>query len=833
MAFDDRGSGKPTATNRRAAAREVTRARELGADWVLGIDPDERLERAAAERIDEMVRVEGRGRVGLRLRELYAPDAYRVDGVCGGERSVPPLSAAAGPAFLRAGLPRRLDADRTGAPAPALGAQPLPSENDRAGAAPRRRDLYNHVDPDRTYQRIGYDYLAEESGLLLETIPAGREYAPPHTDDGRLWMAPAPAARIGEAERCTRAEPELAVVVMSVGAPPSWSARSPPRRPGRSAGNRRRQFRRRRSVRAPAPLHRPDPHRLPGGAAVARRHAQRRHRRNDRALRGLPRATPRRPGGPRTACDAIARARRRWRPPWSSHPGNPFATASHLALFARRLPGVPEIHAHRYGASFARSLFDRYGRFREDLRTGEDTELASRLPAAAQPRWAPGCARRTPAPPGRSPCSPTSIAAAADGGGPRRPCTCAPCGATAYAVRRLRDCAHGVAGDARGRERAMAQCVWPLLALCVAAYRLGLSRGERAVRGANGARRRIGWSTAAIVCLLVVALAGDAGRGNGLDGGGPLSAAGAASERINVLLLGVDQRPGASGPTRTDSILLLTLDPQARTAGMLSINRDLWVTLPDGHGEGRINTAYQAGEAQRRGGGAAMVQRTVEAALGMPVPYYARFDFAAFETLIDLIGGIDVIVAETIDDPTFPDDAYGYDPFHLDAGPQHLTGRTALRYARTRATPGADFARAKRQQQVLLAVRDKILDHRLLPRLLSQIVVVMQTLSASVQTNLTPRQVYQLARLAGEIERNQILAVTLDRSLVTPQTIDGQAVLVLNPGVPQILRQRLYREPEGEVPRRELAPPPPQAHRVPAPDRAQPPAPAAPQNNVS
>ena len=488
----------------------------------------------------------------------------------------------------------------------------------------------------------------------------------------------------------------------------------------------------------------------------------------------------------------------------NSHPRNAFATASHLALFVRRLPGVPEIHAHRYGASFARSLFDRYGLFREDLRTGEDTEFAARLPDAAKPQWAPEVRAAH-----ANPTGPIAMLADQYRRGRRMAVARGALqlrvaqGRPPYVVRRLRDCTRMARLATRGRERVMAGCVWPLLASCVAAYALGLSSGERAVRGAAGARRRIGWWTAALVGLLAVALAGDAGRGNAPGSGGPLSASGAATERINVLLLGVDQRPGAPGPTRTDSMLLLTLDPQARTAGMLSINRDLWVTLPDGRGQGRINTAYQAGEAQRRGGGAALAQRTVEAALEMPVPYYARFNFAAVETLIDLIGGIDVVVDETIDDPTFPDHANGYDPFHLDAGPQHLTGRTALQYARTRATPGADFARTKRQQQVLLAVRDRILDGQMLPRLLSQIVVVMQTLSDSVQTNLTPRQVYQLARLAGEIERRQIMSVTLDRSLVTPQTIDGQAVLVLNPGVPQLLRQRLYQEPAEDAPRRE------------------------------
>ena len=294
-----------------------------------------------------------------------------------------------------------------------------------------------------------------------------------------------------------------------------------------------------------------------------------------------------------------------------------------------------------------------------------------------------------------------------------------------------------------------------------------------------------------VICLVAYGLSSDALRG--FESVDPLSASGAASGRINVLLLGIDQRPDAPGPTRTDALLMLTLDPDARTAGMLSINRDLWVTLPDGRGAGRINTAYLAGESHHPGGGPPLVQKTVESVFNLPAPYYLRFNFAAFESLIDLIGGIDVMVDEAIDDPTFPDNAFGYEPFHLDAGLQHLNGHTALQYARTRATPSADFARSKRQHKVMLAVRDKILDQHMLPQLLSQIVVIMQTLRDSVQTNLTPRQLYQLATLAGGIERNQITSVTLDTSLITPQTIEGQAVLVLNPGAAQLLHDRLYR----------------------------------------
>ena len=296
-----------------------------------------------------------------------------------------------------------------------------------------------------------------------------------------------------------------------------------------------------------------------------------------------------------------------------------------------------------------------------------------------------------------------------------------------------------------------------------------------------------------LTCFLSGRLGSDALRGFDQDVGGNVTPVSGLTGRINVLLLGIDQREGMTGPARTDTMIVLTLDPQAKTAGMFSINRDLWVTLPDGQGDGKINTAHFLGEALHLpGGGPALAQKTVESVFNIPVPYYVRFNFAGFEKLIDLIGGIDVYVDQPIDDPDYPDVGFGYEPFHIDAGWQHLDGLTALKYARTRATAGSDFDRVKRQQQVIMTVRDKILKQNLLPQLLPQAGVLMQTLGDSVQTNLTPRQIYQLANFAGQLDRNKITSVTLDSSLIEPLFIDQQSALLLKPGAAQLLRDRLY-----------------------------------------
>ena len=300
------------------------------------------------------------------------------------------------------------------------------------------------------------------------------------------------------------------------------------------------------------------------------------------------------------------------------------------------------------------------------------------------------------------------------------------------------------------------------------------------------------WLFAMIACGLIsiaaAAMAQEASRGFGDI---------TSDSRVNILVLGIDQREGMTDPARTDTMLLFTLDRQARAAGMLSINRDLWVKIPGGQREGKINTAHFLGEVEHvPGGGPALAMQTVQATFDVPVQYYIRLNFSAFEQLIDLIGGIDLNVPETIDDPDYPDAAFGYDPFHIDAGWQHLDGRTALKYARTRATPGSDLDRVKRQQQVILTVRDKLLNEKRLPQLLTQIGPLLAMTSGSVQTNLTPGQLRELIEFAAGIDRDKIYAVTFDEQSIEEYfTPDGQDAIVLKPGATQRIRDQLYHVP--------------------------------------
>jgi len=253
------------------------------------------------------------------------------------------------------------------------------------------------------------------------------------------------------------------------------------------------------------------------------------------------------------------------------------------------------------------------------------------------------------------------------------------------------------------------------------------------------------------------------------------------TERVNILVMGIDQREHEQGPWRTDTMLVLTIDPVTMSGGMLSIPRDLWVPIPP-YEEGRINQAHYLGEIyDYPGGGPALAAKTVQYNLGVSIHHYVRVNFTAFEQMVDLIGGIDVYVEEEIDDPTYPDEAYGYDPLYIPAGEQHLDGEMALKYARTRHTAGGDFDRARRQQQVLLAIFERVTQLDLLPQLAPRMPELWRTLQDAVVTDpdLTLDKVIALARLASEVDAENIHYGVIDeRYTQFWTTADGQQVLI-------------------------------------------------------
>ena len=248
-------------------------------------------------------------------------------------------------------------------------------------------------------------------------------------------------------------------------------------------------------------------------------------------------------------------------------------------------------------------------------------------------------------------------------------------------------------------------------------------------------------------------------------------------EPSTVLLLGTDRRSEDSSVDNTDTLMLFHLDPNARRMAILSIPRDLYVEIP-GHGQGRINTAYAYGE-QDGTGGLALARETISTTLGIPVQHAALIDFYAFVSVIDAIGGVDVEVPYTISDPTYPDNGIGYDPFYLPAGHQHLDGATALKYARTRITPGGDFDRAARQRQIVLAVRDRVTEFDLLPVLISQSPQLWSTLQSAFEADLTLGEIVDLAVIGSRVPADQIVTAGIDQTCTRSWTTPGGAAVLL------------------------------------------------------
>ena len=269
------------------------------------------------------------------------------------------------------------------------------------------------------------------------------------------------------------------------------------------------------------------------------------------------------------------------------------------------------------------------------------------------------------------------------------------------------------------------------------------------------------------------------------------------ASRINILFIGLDARDLESqdGPPRSDTMMLITIDPLTKTAGMLSIPRDMWVNIP-GFGYSRINTAYSSGEgAQLPGGGPALAMKTVSNFIGVPVDYFLQVDFAVFTDVVDMLGCIEVNPTEDmILDPV----GSGTDHFKLTWGGtrQLCQGWKVLAYARNRHTSGGDFDRAKRQQEVVLALQKKVFDPEVFPSLIAKAPQMYQELSYGIHTNMPFEDALKLAVLAKDISRDSIKSGVIDTTMVTFDnvTLGGQNASIMKPIADKIrvLRDEIF-----------------------------------------
>lgn len=276
--------------------------------------------------------------------------------------------------------------------------------------------------------------------------------------------------------------------------------------------------------------------------------------------------------------------------------------------------------------------------------------------------------------------------------------------------------------------------------------------------------------------------------------------------RTNILLLGVpgDDWPGSQ---LTDSIMVVSIlypekdlnskearvllpgaDKEEPRVALISIPRDLWV--PAGGGTyTKINAIYTFGEQRGEGQGIISLKETLDEVLGLELHYYATADFDGFTEAIDTLGGIDVDVENSFIDYNYPTDDFGTQVVRFEAGVQHMDGETALKYARSRkgyvtdgsnADEGSDFGRARRQQQVMKAVREKALsiDTLLSPSTLQELT---ETAGEHISTDMEIWEAIRMADIAKAVNTDAIIQVVLDNrveGLVYGDNVGGASVLL-------------------------------------------------------
>jgi LCP family protein required for cell wall assembly len=244
---------------------------------------------------------------------------------------------------------------------------------------------------------------------------------------------------------------------------------------------------------------------------------------------------------------------------------------------------------------------------------------------------------------------------------------------------------------------------------------------------------------------------------------------------FTILMLGVDTREGDTDPSRSDTIILAYVDPLEKHVNLLSIPRDLLVTQAGGFGQAKMSDVYANGVINKyvdpTRGGIALVRDTIEQNFRIQIDYYAQVDFLGFRKIVDGFGGVTVDNPYPILDGSYPTDDYQFTRVFFPAGPVHLDGDEALKFARTRHDDN-DFQRNQRQQQVILGIRQQALQLNLL----SKATGLIDTLGDSVSTDF-PRGTLNsnwigFAKFGTDLQQNAIQQFSLT-DLLRDTTING------------------------------------------------------------
>ncbi len=274
----------------------------------------------------------------------------------------------------------------------------------------------------------------------------------------------------------------------------------------------------------------------------------------------------------------------------------------------------------------------------------------------------------------------------------------------------------------------------------------------------------------------------------------PSQLKGEGDGRVNILLLG---RGGAghTAPDLTDTIMVASIDPIQKDAGLLSLPRDFYVQMP-GNGSMKINSVYAnakqyaiyQGKSEKAAEeiGIKAIEETVEEVAGIPIHYHAMVDFRGFEKAINIVGGVDVNVKTAVyEDMVINGRNYTLD---VPVGKQHFGGMRALAYSRSRLTsPRGDFDRSERQREILVALREKVFSLGTFgnPVKMTQL---LGTFGKHIKTNMSIDDLMSLYGIAGEITGDKVKSVGLadpPNNYITTGNIGGLSVVLPRAGLYQ------------------------------------------------
>lgn len=255
--------------------------------------------------------------------------------------------------------------------------------------------------------------------------------------------------------------------------------------------------------------------------------------------------------------------------------------------------------------------------------------------------------------------------------------------------------------------------------------------------------------------------------------------------RVNILFLGIGDS-GHAGADLTDTVMVTSIDPRTNDVAMLGIPRDLYVKV-NARNFDKVNAVHALAEQAKKGSGPEATKEVVSTTLGIPIHYFIRADFTGLKKAVDTLGGVDINVEQALYDPEYPCDKNEgrMCGMRIAAGQQHMDGATALKYVRCRkGNCGDDFGRAKRQQQVILAMREKALKISTIsnPAKISELIGVV---GDHLKTDLQVWEIKKLVEIGQKIDPSKVMNNVLDNGpggLVKTANFGGASVVIPTAG---------------------------------------------------